>query len=109
MRKNGVSGQATVDFIVDSAGNVRNAVAASSTDTAFAQAAVDAVSQWSFNPGLKSGRSVNTHMQVPVVFTLGNGQAAGPAAASNSQPGTVSMVPLSVPAAPTDWFPGSKG
>jgi RNA polymerase sigma factor (sigma-70 family) len=109
LRQKGVSGQATVDFVVDSAGNVRNAFAASSTDQAFAQAAVDAVSQWSFNPGLKSGRSVNTHMLVPIVFTLKSGQSEGQAPASNGQSGAVSMVPFSVPAAPTDWFPGSKG
>ena len=109
MRQNGVSGQATVDFIVDAAGNVRNAFAASSTDPAFAQAAVDAVSQWSFNPGLKSGRNVNTHMMVPIVFTLNNGQSEGQAPASNGQSADVRIVPLLVPAAPTDWFPGSKG
>ena len=110
MRQSGASGQATVDFIVDSAGNVRNAFAASATDSAFAQAAVDAVSQWSFNPGLVSGHSVNTHMQVPIVFTLNNGPAGGNAPAPSVQTGTpgVSMVPVSVPAAPTDWFPGAK-
>jgi len=112
MRQNGVSGQATIDFIVDSAGNVRNAFAASSTDPAFAQAAVDAVSQWSFSPGLKSGRNVNTHMVVPIVFTLNNGQSGGQATAPVSQSDGVHLVPFSVPAsppAPTDWFPASKG
>jgi TonB family protein len=99
LRNSGTSGKAVVDFIVDTAGNVRNAYAANSTDPAFGQAAVDAVSQWSFSPGLKSGRSVNTHMQVPIVFTNNIGPAAG-------QPTPVAS---QAPAAPTDWFPGSKG
>jgi len=32
--------------------------------------AVDAVSQWKFAAGKKGGRDVNTHMQVPIVFTI---------------------------------------
>jgi RNA polymerase sigma factor (sigma-70 family) len=43
-------------------------------------AAVAAVEKWKFNPGRKSGRDVNTHMQVPIVFSLGN---PGPAAPRN--------------------------
>jgi periplasmic protein TonB len=33
-------------------------------------AAVAAVSQWKFEAGQKDGRSVNTRLQVPIVFTL---------------------------------------
>ena len=36
----------------------------------FESAAVQAVSKWKFKPGRKGGRAVNTHMQVPIVFTL---------------------------------------
>ena len=36
----------------------------------FEAAAVDAVSQWKFTPGLKGGQNVGTHMLVPIVFTL---------------------------------------
>jgi RNA polymerase sigma factor (sigma-70 family) len=97
LRQSGVGGQVLVDFVVDSAGNVRNAYAASSTNPGFEQAAVDAVSQWNFNPGKKSGRSVNTHMQVPIVFTINNGPAPGQPTPVNSP----------APVAPTDWFPGS--
>ena len=34
------------------------------------EAAVAAVSQGKFKPGRKGGGDVNTHMQVPIVFTL---------------------------------------
>lgn len=72
MRRAGISGQVLVDFIVDTDGNVRNAYAASSTQRDFEQAAVTAVSKWKFKPGRKGGRAVNTHMQVPIVFSLNN-------------------------------------
>jgi RNA polymerase sigma factor (sigma-70 family) len=36
----------------------------------FEAAAVQAVSKWKFKPGMKGGRDVNTHLQVPVVFTV---------------------------------------
>jgi hypothetical protein len=34
-------------------------------------AAVSAVSKWKFAPGEKGGKKVNTHLQIPIVFTLG--------------------------------------
>ena len=68
MRRAGISGQVLVDFIVDASGNVRNAFAVSSTQREFESAAVQAVSKWRFRPGKKSGRAVNTHMQVPIQF-----------------------------------------
>lgn len=70
MRRAGVTGEVTVDFIVDSNGNVMNAYAAKSSQREFEANAVTAVSKWKFKPGRKNGRAVNTHMQVPIVFTL---------------------------------------
>jgi len=70
MRRAGISGSVIVDFIVDTSGNVRNAYAQSSTQREFESAAVQAVSKWRFRPGKKSGKPVNTHMLVPIVFTL---------------------------------------
>ena len=70
MRQAGISGQVVVDFIVDQNGNVQNASAVKSSQKEFEAAAVDAVSQWKFSPGRKDGREVNTHLQVPIVFSL---------------------------------------
>lgn len=70
MRRAGITGEVIVDFIVDTNGNVQNAYALRSTQREFEQAAVQAVSKWKFRPGRKGGRAVNTHMQVPIVFTL---------------------------------------
>jgi len=70
MRRAGVTGEVVVDFIVTDTGDVRNAYAARSTAREFESAAVQAVSKWKFRPGKRGGRAVNTHMQVPVGFTL---------------------------------------
>ncbi|PTX96476.1 energy transducer TonB [Opitutus sp. ER46] len=70
MRRAGVTGEVTVDFIVDANGEVQNAYAVKSTQREFEAPAVQAVSKWKFKPGRKGGRNVNTHMQVPIVFTL---------------------------------------
>jgi protein TonB len=70
MRRAGITGEVLVDFIVTSEGDVRNAYAAHSTQREFEASAVLAVSKWKFRPGKRGGRAVNTHMQVPVGFTL---------------------------------------
>jgi TonB family protein len=70
LRRDGVAGEAVTDFVVDTEGNVQRAYALRATHPAFADAAVAAVMQWKFRPGKKGGRVVNTHMQVPIVFTL---------------------------------------
>ncbi len=111
LRQNGVGGQAVVDFIVDATGCVRNARATSSTNPEFAQAAVDAVSQWSFNPGQESGQNVNTHMQVPIVFQVSSGPLAPRPLSVDPRAAHVTLSAFSVPASPpppTDWFPGPR-
>ena len=70
MRRNGLSAQVMVDFIVDAAGHVNGAFAANSSNREFESAAATAVSKWRFQPGRKGGHAVKTHMQVPIVFSL---------------------------------------
>ena len=77
LRRAGVEGSVTVDFVVDSSGNVQNAHAVKSSRPEFEAAAVEAIRAWKFDPGQKGGRAVNTHMQVPIVFNTGNGSSAG--------------------------------
>ena len=89
LRNSGVGGQVLVDFVVDSQGNVQNAYAASSSQKEFEQPAVDAISQWQFSPGRKADIPVDTHMQIPVVFSVDN---------SPTSPSSTS---------PTDWFASS--
>ena len=70
MRRAGIAGEVVVDFIVDNNGDVQNAFSMRSSQREFENAAIQAVSKWKFKPGRKGGRNVNTHMQVPIVFTL---------------------------------------
>lgn len=70
MRQAEIQGEVTVDFVVTTEGKVVNAFAARSSRREFEAAAVAAVSKWKFSPGTKSGKPVNTHMQVPIAFAL---------------------------------------
>lgn len=70
MRRAGIAGEVVVDFLVDTEGKVQNAFAARSSQREFEASAVAAVSKWVFTPGMRGGRKVITHMQVPIVFTL---------------------------------------
>jgi periplasmic protein TonB len=72
-RLDGHSGVVWVDFIVDTSGDVRNAFAVRSSMREFEDSAVAAVGKWKFQPGMKGGRAVLTHMQVPIVFSLSEG------------------------------------
>ena len=91
LNKAGVTGEATVGFIVDREGAVREAHVVKATHPEFGVAAVEAVNQWKFKPGQKSGVAVNTRMQVPIVFNLAKGErsAANPASTDKVQPFSV--------------------
>jgi periplasmic protein TonB len=70
MRSAGIIGQVLVDCIVDMHGDVRNAFAATSSQHEFDKPAVRAVNNWKFEPGQRRGRPVNTHVQIPIVFSI---------------------------------------
>lgn len=75
LKQAGVGGSVVVDFVVDSTGKVHSGYVIESSRREFEAPAVQAVSQWEFDPGQHGGRSVNTHMQVPIVFTPEKGEA----------------------------------
>jgi protein TonB len=70
LRRQGIEGEVLVDFIVDTAGNVRNATAIRSSNREFEESAVAAVSRWKFKAGRKEGLPVFTHMVAPIEFKL---------------------------------------
>jgi len=84
----GITGEATISFVVDPEGNVSNVSAVKSTRDEFGTAAVEAVQKWRFYPGQKGGLPVGTRMQVAVVFNLSNDNTPKP----------------SVPPSPSIWF-----
>jgi len=87
MRMANVQATVTVDFFVTAEGAVVGLKVVKITTVPelkdevemeahleFGAAASTAVAQWKFEPGLKDGKPVATHMQVPVVFTLDEGK-----------------------------------
>jgi TonB family protein len=72
LRRAGITGEVVVEFIVDPAGDVIAAYSIRSSDPAFEAAAIQAVRQWKFRPGMKGGKTVNTRMRVPIAFDLNN-------------------------------------
>lgn len=69
----GFEGDVVVDFIVDSKGMVRNPFVMRSSNPALDEAAIEAVLDWRFKPGIKDGQPVNARMQVPIMFRLDEG------------------------------------
>jgi RNA polymerase sigma factor (sigma-70 family) len=70
MAYEGSVGEVTVRFVVDTEGNVADAIAVSSSDPAFEDCSVEAVRKWRFTPGMKGGATVNTQMSVPILYTF---------------------------------------
>jgi protein TonB len=70
MKRQGVTGEVTVEFVCDDRGVVQQPFAYSSSRSEFAQPAVDAVAKWRFSPGMKNGRPAATRFRVTVSFTL---------------------------------------
>jgi protein TonB len=66
-----IGGSATVRFIVDSSGAVRDAEVINASHREFGPEAVKAVLKYKFRPGKKSGSAVNTRMEVTINFKVG--------------------------------------
>lgn len=72
MRQQGVTGRAVISMTIDGTGAVRDLLTVSTSEEVFAEAALEAVSQWQFEPGQLAGLAVNTKLQVPIIFDLSN-------------------------------------
>lgn len=72
MRRNGITGKVDVGFIVTTTGDVVDAYVIDSTNRAFEQPSLQAVSHWKFTPGRRGGKPVNTRMSVPILFNFNN-------------------------------------
>ena len=62
-------GNAVVEFVVDPGGNVIDAYVVSTTHPSFGEAALQALVQWKFIPGIQSGKPTATVMKMPFSFT----------------------------------------
>lgn len=68
LKAEGVKGEATISFVVSPAGDVVSTSVMRATQPEFGEAAMAAVREWKFKPGIKDGKPVYTHMAVPIVF-----------------------------------------
>jgi len=71
LRRNNITGEALVQFVVTSTGQVTRVRAIESTHPEFATAAEEAVRKWRFEPGMLNGQPVSVLMEVPIMFELG--------------------------------------
>ncbi|HEY8993557.1 MAG TPA: TonB family protein [Lacunisphaera sp.] len=71
LRAAGIGGSVVVSFVIDATGKVQSAQAVQSTHHAFEEAAVEAIKEWQFDPGLKGGRQVNTRVSQLLQFQAG--------------------------------------
>lgn len=69
-RREGLSGEVVVEFLVDTAGRVSEPRVARTTNHVFDEPSLRAVVKWRFEPGKRDGRVVPFRMTVPVVFTI---------------------------------------
>lgn len=72
MRTAAIPGQATISAVVTKEGKVQDARVEYATGESFALAAIDAVEQWTFKPGIKDGEPVNTRLKIPMIFSVSN-------------------------------------
>ncbi len=68
LRKSGVKGRAVVALRISPDGSVAEPAVESATDPAFGEAALSAVREWRFVPGVKEGRPVETRVAIPFGF-----------------------------------------
>lgn len=70
MRIAGIPGEVVVSVVVDASGTVVEAAPVKSTHVAFEDAAMEAVTNWTFEPGIKGEKPVNTRLALPISFSL---------------------------------------
>jgi len=70
MKRAGISGEVTAQFIVDSTGAVVQVQIMRATQHEFEEPVTRALYKWRFRPGKKGGRAVNTKMEQTFPFVL---------------------------------------
>lgn len=73
MSRAGLIGAVTVDFIIDTEGNVQNPYVFESNNPWFERPAIDAILGWKFSPGEQNGRLVKARARQLIKFELDRG------------------------------------
>ena len=66
--KQGASGDATVEFTVDSEGTVTNPKVFRATAPGFGQSCIECILKWKFAPGVKNGRAIDVRLRQDFAF-----------------------------------------
>lgn len=69
-RAAGISGSATVVFVVDTAGRVQDVTAPETTHPVFAERSIAAIREWRFEPAMKDNRRVQARVQITFPFSI---------------------------------------
>lgn len=72
LKRQGISGECTLQFFVDENGMVSDPVVVSASHEEFKKPSLDAIMQWRFSPGMKNGRKVATRTQQQFPFRVSN-------------------------------------
>lgn len=72
LKRQGITGECLVEFIVDSNGNVTAAQVVRASQREFENPSIQAVLKWKFRPGKRGGRVVNTRVQQLLQYKLGD-------------------------------------
>ncbi len=70
LRREGVCGEVEIEYVIDTDGTVAALSILRASRSAFEGPVRDAVSRWTFRPGRKNGRAVNTRVHQVIAFTL---------------------------------------
>lgn len=74
LRKDGIEGEALVQFVVGGDGAVHDVSVVRASHVAFGEAAAEAVQEWRFDAAAKDGVPVNVKMQQSISFSMGKDQ-----------------------------------
>lgn len=75
MKGAGISGLVHVSCLVDEKGNVQEPRVEKSSNDAFSQPALEAVSRWKFRPGRRDGNVAALRITVPIKFSTSDNAA----------------------------------
>lgn len=64
----GIGGKVEIELVIDTEGNTRDLRVVSSPHPLLSEAALKAMAQWKFRPGMRDGHPVNTRAKLPLEF-----------------------------------------
>ena len=70
MKRQGITGEVVLLYVVDANGDVRDVTVVSSSHREFETPAIQAVQKWKYRAGRRAGKSVNVRVQIPIKFNM---------------------------------------